>query len=35
MLRVDDVFEGVPRVNRCLYGRPPFAYDAYVRWRSR
>ncbi len=35
MLRVDYAFEGVPRVNRCLYGRPPFAYDAYVRWRSR
>lgn len=35
MLRIDYAFEGVDRVNRCLYGRPPFAYDAYVRWRNR
>lgn len=33
-IRVDYVFEGASRVNRCLYGVPPFDYAKVKRWRG-
>lgn len=34
MLRIDYEFEGVPRVNRCLYGSAPYNYSDYLKWRA-
>ncbi len=35
MVRIDYAFEGVERVNRCLYGAPPFSVADYRSWRER
>ena len=35
MLRIDYAFEGVARVNRCLYGPPPYDAAAYRAWRTK
>ncbi len=35
MVRIDYAFEGVERVNRCLYGAPPFSLADYRSWRER
>ena len=35
MVRIDYVFENVPRINRCLYGTPPFRVDDYERWAAK
>ncbi len=34
LLRIDYTFEGVARVNRCLYGPPPYVYADYLKWRG-
>ena len=34
-LLIDYTFEGVRRTNRCLFGAPPFDYDAYCKWMKR
>jgi len=34
MVVIDYTFEGVKRTNRCLYGEPPFDFNAYSHWLS-
>jgi len=34
MIVVAYTFEGVKRTNRCLYGEPPFDFNAYSHWLS-
>jgi len=35
MLKVVYKFNAVERVNRALYGEPPFSYSAYLEWQRK